>query len=221
MKSTESAPLAEYVERGLCDAGLASSLQKRVFDYGICHRLVRLKADRINHVLVFPGSFNPPHRGHQELLSHAYSQCQSRTGLNVVAAIILPLDDASLTKKSCGREDFLLTKTQRCKLWTGPLGLSDWFWVFGFDTDVWRRLQTSISQNAASDGFDIDFFALTGPDSVDVYNPPPPGVWGCKSIIISDVSRASDLFDKKTQTLTPLQGYTPWTEVDLDYDLLH
>lgn len=45
----------------------------------------RLDSTRANRIIVYPGSFNPPHRGHLHLLNHVFYHGVS--DLNVVAAI--------------------------------------------------------------------------------------------------------------------------------------
>lgn len=42
----------------------------------------------VNEILVYPGSFDPPHRGHLELLTHVFHH---RDG--IIAVIVIPLDD--------------------------------------------------------------------------------------------------------------------------------
>jgi len=80
---------ALYVEEG-------AVFQKPIFDPGICHTPPDLKPNCINHILLYPGSFNPSHLGHVALLNHGMSAGHD---LNIIAAIIVPLDDKSLDRK--------------------------------------------------------------------------------------------------------------------------
>ena len=47
-----------------------------------------LSKDRVNRVLSYPGSFNPPHVGHLAVLRHAF---ESSPDLNIVAGIVFPV----------------------------------------------------------------------------------------------------------------------------------
>lgn len=60
-----------------------------IFDYGITHDSPTIKSGRINRVLVYPESFNPPHREHFELLRHEW---RSGRDTNI-------LDDEYLTRR--------------------------------------------------------------------------------------------------------------------------
>ena len=51
----------------------------------------QLDRSRANVILVYYGSFNPPHRGHLAVLWHAYYQLAKE--LNIVAAVIRPFHD--------------------------------------------------------------------------------------------------------------------------------
>jgi hypothetical protein len=80
--------------------------KKEFFDYGIAHRSPCLKFGRINRILVNPGFFNPPHRGHFELLYHGFME--SVCDMNIMVAIVLLLDDESLVRKLRGQESALI-----------------------------------------------------------------------------------------------------------------
>jgi FAD synthase len=98
-----------------------------VFDQGITHLRPRLESNRTNRVLLYPGSFNPPHRGHEALLNRAFACSHD---INAIAAIILPLDDSRVEAK-CRHlgHDLIFTKEQRVQLWKG-YGMHDWRWVY-------------------------------------------------------------------------------------------
>lgn len=133
-----------------------------IFDYGLAHISPYLKRDQINRILVYPGSFNPPHVGHQASLSYAFNN--SGCGLNLIAAIILPLDDNSLIMKVGTRKGaVVLTKEQRVGLWRGQSGLEPGpsFWIFDRSTDKWNSLQKRLAEAVSADGFKIDFGSRT------------------------------------------------------------
>ena len=77
--------LAPYIrqvyKRTLIDA--PTNHEEQVF--GCPETAPRLDSSRVNRILVYPGSFNPPHRGHLHLLSHVFHH--GVPDLNVVAAI--------------------------------------------------------------------------------------------------------------------------------------
>lgn len=74
-----------------------SPWQKKIFDYEITHHSLSLKPDHINHIQVYSESFNSPHCEHFELFHHEFMQ--SDHDMNIVAVIILLLNDKSLVKK--------------------------------------------------------------------------------------------------------------------------
>jgi hypothetical protein len=50
--------------------------------------------------------------------------------MNIIAAMLLPLDDESLVKELRGQENALIfTKADRIRLWKGYAS-SDWHWIF-------------------------------------------------------------------------------------------
>lgn len=55
-----------------------------------------LRKGVVNHVLVYRGSFNPPHVGHKTLLAHAFFRSSYE---NMVGAIIVPSSDEHLEVK--------------------------------------------------------------------------------------------------------------------------
>jgi hypothetical protein len=76
--------------------GDATDFHPKIFDYGITHFPPLLRRNR-SRILFYPGSFNSLHRGHRALLEHGFGQ--NGEDVNIIAAIILPLDDESLGRK--------------------------------------------------------------------------------------------------------------------------
>jgi len=207
-------PLATYIESIHYGDDFPYS-RGPIFDYGITHPSPTLRSDRINSILVYPGSFNPPHRGHFELLRHGFMK--SGRDMNIIAAVVLPLDDESLVKKLIGHKSPLIfTKAERIRLWNG-YGRSDWYWTYDRSTDEWFESQRRISKTISKDGFDISWTMLCGPDYVQIHQVPQIPVWGCKDIIISDAGRAADFTPCAVKRLTSLNGCGTWGEMVLDF----
>ena len=57
-----------------------------------------LKKGQVNRILVYPGAFNPPHRGHMRALQHAFYECGPE--FNAVAGIVLLGPDTYLSYKN-------------------------------------------------------------------------------------------------------------------------
>ena len=94
-----------------------------------------LRSDRENRILVYPGSFNPPHLGQTGLLWHTYLSLDDKT----IAAMILPMSTASVSRKKLtgnemGLDDrmFKLSSIQRGQLWRDNI-LSRFTWVWPED----------------------------------------------------------------------------------------
>ncbi|KAL8988115.1 MAG: hypothetical protein Q9169_008610 [Polycauliona sp. 2 TL-2023] len=193
-----------------------NAIPPRIFDRGICHTSPILHSGRCNRILMYPGSFNPPHHGHLELLQHAFGDCGS--DLNVIAAIIVPLNDNSLERKTRNeRNAKVFTKAERVRLWQDMVP-SDWYWVYDRDTKKWSEFRKTLVADAGKDGFEIDFMVLVGSDYV-TRDAAPTGAWSCKNFIVSDISRPADFFSPDLTAPLDVKGYKPWREHSLDVDV--
>lgn len=77
--------LAPYIQQAYSQKliDIPSPTEEQVF--GPQQTAPRLDSTRANRIIVYPGAFNPPHRGHLHLLNHVFYH--GVPDLNVVAAI--------------------------------------------------------------------------------------------------------------------------------------
>lgn len=213
--STKTICLEPYILE--CYQGRTSSgyLLELVFDRGITHYPPSLRSDRTNRILIYPGCFNPPHHGHLELLRHGFA----KSGYNIVAAIVIPLDDNKLVSKSrAAGEDMILSKEQRVQLWRQKYYPNDWFWVYDRTEQEWEESGRLLTHRITGDGFDIEFVLLCGPDYVRLHELPPPMSWCCKDIITSDISRRADFVS--WMGLRSLINCGPWKKIAPRKDII-
>lgn len=209
--------LANYIRQIHYGDNFPSCLQV-IFDYGVTHRSPHLRSDRINRILVFPGSFNPPHCAHLELLRHGFMK--SGRDFNIIAAFVLCLDDESLIRKLSGKKNAMIfTKAERVRLWNDYVP-SDWYWTYDQSESEWFDFQKSLTQAITKDGFEVSWVALCGPDYVGVDCLPPRSVWGCKEIIVSDIGRPANFICRARNTLINLSGCEAWEELVPDLEAI-
>jgi hypothetical protein len=170
----------------------------------------RLHVNQENRILVFSGSFNPPHLGHLELLAHVFLRTDSRT----ISAMLVPLGSGTCRKNNAtvkGRT-FRLSKNQRAYLWQDEV-LGRFSWVYRDDTDSLPRFRSTMIMLAKVDGYKLAFTGLNGSDHYTLNS----GLGGlglrCESSITSDVTRPSVLLqDGRTQP-ERLVGCGSWRKI--------
>jgi hypothetical protein len=142
--------------------------------------------------------------------------------MNIIAAIILPLDDEFLVKKLNSRDQekpLIFKKNERVRLWQGSVP-SGWYWTYDRSESEWCCFQKRLTEATAKDGFEVRWAVLCGPDYVTVHGVPPIPAWGCKDIIVSDAGRPADFVSPTMNSLKTLKGCHAWEGITLDLEAL-
>lgn len=174
-----------------------------------------------NTALIYVGSFNPPHYGHLALLHHALQH--GGEDLNIVAAVVVPVDDKDLANKFSGASrPLLFSKEQRVQLFRSTPKLPFNVWVYDRETTEWDRTRRRLAGMARADGFDLTFMILSGPDHMDASTHHDPRHLGCRETIVTDVCRPVDFVFEGSHRPSPLPSFTDWATLTsvLDNDKL-
>lgn len=198
--------LDKYVCKAEARCGLPQRSTAKIFNHAPNVEIPKLEKFRSNRILVYAGCFNPPHRGHLELLYHTYLRTDDKT----IAAMILPMADDRCEGKA-HTETFTFTKEQRAQLWYDEV-LMRFAWVFpGTHRDV-KKFMYSMKEFAKEDGFRLSFTALCGADHARL-----DGMlgrsWGTGSVITSDITRPSELMVAGYAKPCPVLGCEEWYEI--------
>lgn len=179
-------------------------INARIFDHGITHDNPILVSGRVNRILLYPGCFNPPHRAHKALLHTVFASSED---INAIAAIVLPMDDKVVERKSTG-EQLVLSKDQRLQLWRDHVPY-DKYWIYDRSMEEWCAFRRRLEDATRSDGFELRFTVIYGSDYLDPRETPRWLVWNCKEAIVSDAGRHSEVVCENGKLLQ-LPGCSSW-----------
>ena len=170
----------------------------------------------VNRILVFPGTFNPPHMGHLNLLNHIFENAGHDMFLS--GAIIIPSDDAQVQKKlRHEQQPFILPREERVQLWR-EAELPDKSWVFDRGYEDYRTFVTRLREEMKPSGIELQFVLLAGPDWVRCDFLVIPTDFCCTDMITSDVSRPVEF--RGSTTLYQVLGCGPWERSTFDVERL-
>lgn len=127
-----------------------------------------LKRDSDNLILVYGGSFNPPHRGHIDVLLSAL-----RREVSPVAIVVLPSENFHLRNKLAdSHPEFFLSRQRRADLWNAlPSVPKDKVWIWPSTWYPFLPFTEAVCSLAKEDGFRVAFSHLIGPDNLNPGDP--------------------------------------------------
>ena len=127
-----------------------------------------LQPDNENLILVYGGTFNPPHRGHVDVLLSGL-----RPEVNATAIIILPCEDYLLWNKMAkSPSEFMLHIHRRADIWQAiPSYPKDKVWVWTSTYFPFKPMIEALVKCTKADGFTLAFAHMIGPDNLRLHDP--------------------------------------------------
>ncbi|KAG9505032.1 hypothetical protein J7337_001998 [Fusarium musae] len=123
-----------------------------------------LKKGQDNLILVYGGSFNPPHRGHLDVLLSALHPV-----VNAVAVVVLPSEDFHLRHKlKNSHPEFFMSRKTRAALWAEmPQVPRSKVWIWSETWYPFFTFMEAAQRLCEADGYKIVFSHLIGPDNLN------------------------------------------------------
>ncbi|KAJ8067559.1 hypothetical protein OCU04_004899 [Sclerotinia nivalis] len=185
-----------------------------------------LKSNSRNNILLYPGSFNPPHQGHLATIQY-FSERREQLGITAMFIFVDPGSIVQGKKKKWG--DIILPQDLRYELFYRvpkifQLVESGWLQLLVGDMDNHIKVLRMTTDLISEAGFDVKLVGLLGGDKLTVESAPHlhPGnlqEWGpVDEFLIINARRPVDFFNpKKEKVPRNLPGCTAWekcTEAD-------
>ena len=176
--------LEQYILRAEAYLFRVGLKRRKIFNRTAQFGSPTLRRDLPNRIIAFRGCFNPPHRGHLELLCHTFF----RTDENTIAAVIIPLDELGTKDyQHANGLDLALCKSLREQLWNDDI-LQRFSWMWPCTHKDVGFFITTIQRLAEIDGFDISFTWLSGAEYNLLYRSP-------HDAITSDITQPAKFLD--------------------------
>ncbi|KAI7763807.1 hypothetical protein LZL87_012705 [Fusarium oxysporum] len=152
--------LRPYLEAAYKEVRLSTEVALSPLQHLNCH----LKKGQDNLILVYGGSFNPPHRGHLDVLLSALHPV-----VNAVAMVVLPSEDFHLRHKLANSHpEFFMSRKTRAALWAEmPQVPKDKVWIWSETWYPFFTFMEAAQRFCEADGYKIVFSHLIGPDNLN------------------------------------------------------
>lgn len=145
-----------------------------------------LQSNSENLLLVYGGSFNPPHRGHIDVILSGL-----RPEVAAVAIVILPSEDWHLRDKvSKSYPDFFLSQKRRADLLGAISSIPKArVWVWPATWYPFKPFCQALFRSAKASGFRLAFARLVGPDNLDPEDPLNIMPYALPGVLVTDRAR--------------------------------
>jgi hypothetical protein len=171
-----------------------------------------------NHIIIYPGAFNPPHLAHL-LIMHSALHSQL-PGLRPIAIIIALRNDQYLEHKNeQGSESFLISQRDRAELWhhhhhhhhhQQPDHKAA-IWIYAAEESITLDFSQRLMDKAQGHGIRIALVQLRGTENLSALHPPPLSRIRVAELV-TDVGRRSEDFCRERRRQLP--GYSVWERVE-------
>lgn len=152
--------LRPYLEAAYREVRLSTDVALTPLQKLDCH----LKKGQDNLILVYGGSFNPPHRGHLDVLLSALHPV-----VNAVAVVVLPSEDFHLRHKLAkSHPEFFMSRKTRAALWAEmPQVPRSKVWIWSETWYPFFTFMEAAQRLCEADGYKVVFSHLIGPDNLN------------------------------------------------------
>jgi hypothetical protein len=179
----------------------------------------RLHRSTTNQILLYPGSFNPPHRGHLATIQYFADR---RAQLNIVAFFIFCDPSSVILTKNKKHDSIILPRSLRNAIFYQTPELTQlmsegWLHLLVGSMESHISYLRILADFVKGDGWSVNLVGFLGGDKLSAESPPhlPPGeltVWGpVDEFLIINARRPVDFYapgvDKKPRDLP---GCTAW-----------
>ncbi|TGO46193.1 hypothetical protein BCON_0339g00110 [Botryotinia convoluta] len=178
-----------------------------------------LKSNARNNILLYPGSFNPPHQGHLATIRY-FSERRDQLGITTMFLFVDPGSVVKSKKKKWG--DITLPQNLRYELFykvtdISQLVASAWLQLLVGDMDNHIKVLRATTDLVSGAGYAVKLVGLLGGDKLTVESAPHVHLgnlqeWGpVDEFLIINARRPVDFFDPKTEKIPrDLPGCTKW-----------